>query len=187
MSFCCLPLLQFIGWMWQWKNECAGCASLSDIFQSVVTLFLLLTPLLQQPVKILGLKSEHIHTWKRCIWWSYNNCTFSTVHVDPSPFHVLVRRGLGGEGDKTLIKFFGTFTGNFPSDDICGKHGSERVNTSFDILDRSFPICLKGCYVILVLKSDSFRSICQHAATSWKRALWWAGLLLKTVSSCRKL
>ena len=44
----------------------------------------------------------------------------------------------GGGQNPNHFKFFGTFTGNSQSDDICGKHGSEKVNTSFDILDRFF-------------------------------------------------
>lgn len=63
------------------------------------------------------------------------------MHVDTSPSHVLVRRGWGWGGggqNRNHFKFFGTFTGNSQSDDICGKHGSEKVNTSFDILDRFF-------------------------------------------------
>ena len=67
-----------------------------------------INPITASACNISGLRIAPTRAWKWYISWSYNNSTFSTVHLNKSPFTCSC---------ESLNDFkFGTFIGHFPSD-----------------------------------------------------------------------
>ena len=90
---------------------------------------------------------------KQYILWSYNKSIFSTVYLNINLFTYSREEGKGLNDLK-----FGTFSGSFPSDALCGMHDSERVKVEFD----RFTTCSTLLNVIAekeVLKSPLMRTV----------------------------